>query len=215
MRALLLFMLKFFTLLLLPFVILIRGAVFMHENYNSNPAMAITSGALMTVILLIIYFAYFYFRTTGRFGNARTLKLKMLGATALVIAFCFNGLLFLKGKHAKNEAIRKEFVSLHPILRLSISTILLVDRDFILTDASRLPEDYAKMGLSGKSQSLHFKQKSGYAHAFDVRTKNRSELRNRILQGYFEMMGFNTLRHFGSDDHLHISLKSHDLPRAI
>ncbi len=215
MKALLFFVIKIVILLILPFVILIRGAVYMHETYASNPQLSILAGALSTVILLTIYFGYIYFRATGKLGDGNSFKLKMLIAGGLVIVYCFNGLFFLKGGHAKTEAVQKEFTSLHPILRLSISTILFIDRDLLLTDASRLPEDYQKMGLPTKTHSLHYKQKNGFAHAFDVRTKNHSEFRNRILQGYFEMMGFNTLRHFGTEDHLHISLKSHDRPGAI
>ncbi len=215
MKALIFFILKIVILLLLPFVVLIRGAVFMHENYTSSPQLALISGAIATIVLLVIYFTMLYFRATGRLEIGRTFKLKMLLAGLLVFAYCFNGLFFLEGGHAKTEAVQKEFTSLHPILRMSISTILFVDRDLILTDASRLPEDYKKMGLPTKSHSLHYKQKNGYAHAFDVRTKNRSEVRNKFLQWYFKMMGFNTLRHVGTEDHLHVSLKSHDRPGAI
>ncbi len=215
MKAALFFILKIIILLLLPFVALIRGAVFMHENYASNPQLSLTAGALATMILLTIYLSYIFFRTTGKLGGGNSFKWKMLIAGALVIVYCFNGLLFLKGGHAKTEAVQNEFTSLHPILRLSISTILFVDRDLILTDASRLPEDYKKMGLPTKTHSLHYKQKNGYAHAFDVRTKGHSELRNSFLKWYFEAMGFNTLRHIGTEDHLHISLKSHDRPKAI
>jgi hypothetical protein len=215
MKVLLFFVLKIIVLLILPFVILIRGAVYMHETYGSNAHLSIIAGAFTTVVLLTIYFSYVYFRATGKVGNGNSIKLKMLIAGVLVLFYCFNGLFFLKGGHAKTEAVQKEFTSLHPILRLSISTILFVDRDLILTDASRLPEDYQKMGLPTKIHSLHYKQKNGYAHAFDVRTKNHSEFRNRVLQGYFEAMGFNTLRHFGTEDHLHVSLKSHDRPGAI
>ena len=215
MKALLYFILKIVCLILLPFVVLIRGAVYMHENYTSSPQLAIIGGALATIVLLVIYFSYIYFRATGRIEMGNSFKLRMFIAVFLVFAYCFNGLFFLNGGHAKTETVRKEFTSLHPILRLSISTILFVDRDLILTDASRLPEDYKKMGLPTKSHSLHYKQKNGYAHAFDVRTKNRSEMRNRFLKWYFAMMGFNTLRHVGTEDHLHISLKSHDRPESI
>ncbi len=215
MKSLLFLILKIFIFLLLPFFVLIRGAVFMHENYTLNPQIAIISAALATMAVLIVYFMYIFFKTTGKLESGNSIKLKMLCAGILVIVYCFNSLFFLNGGHAKTEAVQKEFTSLHPILRLSISTILFVDRDLIMTDASRIPEDYKRMGLPTKMHSLHYKQKNGYAHAFDVRTKHRSELRNQFLQWYFEAMGFNTLRHIGTEDHLHISLKSHDRPGAI
>ena len=40
----------------------------------------------------------------------------------------------------------------------------------------------------------------------DVRTRYRSGLRNNLAQIYFEIIEFDTLRHSGSRDHLHVSL---------
>ena len=102
MKALLYFFLKIIILLLLPFVVLIRGAVFMHENYTSNPQIAILSGALATVILLMVYFIYVFFRATGKLGNGTSFKLKMVLAGVLVLAYCFNGLFFLNGGACEN-----------------------------------------------------------------------------------------------------------------
>ena len=103
---------------------------------------------------------------------------------------------------------------MHPILRLSVSTLVYIDKDLIITDAKRLPEDYKKMGLREKGHSLHYKQNNGYAHALDLRTNNRSKIRNFLIRSYFRLMGFNTHRHVGTSDHLHISLMSHDRPYA-
>lgn len=85
----------------------------------------------------------------------------------------------------------------------------------MVTDADRQPEDYGKMGLPTKSHSLHYRQSSGYAHAVDLRTLRRGALRNALVAAYFRLMGFNTLRHMGSADHLHVSLKSHERPGGI
>ena len=114
----------------------------------------------------------------------------------------------------KNTSLKKEITKVHPILRLSISTITYLDNGLIITDANRQPEDYRKMGLKTKKHSLHYKQKNGYAHALDLRTQGRSEWRNALIRGYFWLMGFNTLRHGGTGDHLHVSLLSHDRPYA-
>ena len=78
-----------------------------------------------------------------------------------------------------------------------------------------MPEDYRKMGLPTKGHSLHYHKSNGYAHAVDLRTNNHSEIRNFALKMYFKLMGFNTLRHVGTGDHLHISLNSKDVPGAI
>jgi hypothetical protein len=75
-----------------------------------------------------------------------------------------------------------------------------------LTDATRKPEDYKSMGLPTNKHSLHYKQIDGYAYAIDIRTNNRSELRNIFLPVYFYILGFKTDRHIGTGDHLHVSM---------
>lgn len=96
-----------------------------------------------------------------------------------------------------------------------MSTLVYIDHDLIITDASRTPEDYKKMGLPKKNTSLHYKQAStNYSHAVDIRTNGRSEVKNFLVKKYFDFLGFRTLRHVGTGDHLHVSLKSHDFPNA-
>jgi hypothetical protein len=210
LRTAITFILKAFLLLVLPFIVLIRGAVYFHSAYTWHPQLAIIGGGAITLIVLLVYFSWFYGRLTGKLGTKESFKFRTFLSAVLVIGYCSYGLFFLNGKNAKSKAVASEYTSLHPILRLSISTILFIDKDVILTDASRLPEDYRKMGLKKKAHSLHYKQGNGYAHAFDVRTKGHSTLRNGLLKFYFQLMGLNTLRHGGTADHLHISLKSHD-----
>lgn len=215
MKYLLYYLVKIILLLVLPFIFLIRGSVYLHTQHHFYPSMALLGGIIATMALLVIYFSYFYGRMTGKFGSFDALKRRSLLAVVILAVYCINGLLFLSGNNAKTDEVQKEYRSLHPILRLSISTIVYLDKDLILTDASRVPEDYRKMGLKTKRASLHYKQSSGYVHAFDVRTKNQSEVRNFLLKWYFKLMGFNTLRHGGTGDHLHISLLSHDNPQGI
>ena len=124
-------------------------------------------------------------------------------------------MLYISGKNVKSTEIAREYTSLHPILRLGVTTILLVDKNLVVTDANRTPEDYRRMGLDDKSQSLHYRQKDGYTHAIDIRTNGRSGIRNFLLKIYFRAMGFNVMRHGGTGDHLHISLLSHDRPHAF
>jgi hypothetical protein len=63
------------------------------------------------------------------------------------------------------------------------------------------------MGLTPIEASLHVRQDDGYVHALDLRTEGRSELRNRAIQIAFWALGFHTLRHVGTADHLHVSLR--------
>ncbi len=62
------------------------------------------------------------------------------------------------------------------------------------------------MGLPVYERSLHFEQADGYIHAMDLRTLGRGEWRNRLMELYFRTLGFRTLRHVGTADHLHVSL---------
>ena len=124
----------------------------------------------------------------------------------IVGLYCGYTLLYISGDNVKSEAVRETYTALHPLLRLSVSTVALFDRGMIVTDTARRPEDYEAMGLQPLENSLHYRQQDGYAHAIDLRTIGRSEWQNTAMNVYFELMGFNTLRHVGSADHLHVSL---------
>ncbi|MEM1122487.1 MAG: hypothetical protein AAGJ18_18725 [Bacteroidota bacterium] len=212
MKTILYLLFKIVLLLSLPFICLVRGAVYLYEVPEYDAWSAIFGASMITIFLLIIYMIFLYGKLTGKVGS---LKRKMWLAFVLVLGYGVHALYFFSEQNAKHASVHQEFTSLHPILRLSISTIIHLDDQLIMTDANRLPEDYRRMGLKSKRHSLHYKQKNGYVHAFDVRVKNRSWLRNSLLQLYFKSMGFNTLRHGGTGDHLHVSLTSRDRPWAI
>ncbi len=206
---------KIILLLVLPFAFLIRGAVYFHHYQSFSPWIAIAGGVMVTTVLLFIYMTFFYGRLTGKLGDSGSLKRRSFFALIIVLGYSLYGLVFLSDSNVKHPEVRKEYTSLHPILRLSISTIVFLDEGLILTDAKRQPEDYKKMGLKSKKRSLHYPQNDGYVHAIDIRTNGRSEIRNFFLKTYFQLMGLNTLRHVGTGDHLHVSLHSHDSPGAI
>lgn len=196
-------------IIVLPFFILIRGSAFIHNRYDLGPWISLTGGAVITAFLLFIYMTFVYKKFTKKFGDSDNLKRRSLFAFALVVLYCGYGLFFISSDNFKNPSLKSEISDLHPILRMGVSTFILIDKDMIITDASRVPEDYRKMGLKTAKNSLHYKQKDGYAYAFDLRTNNRHEFRNKLMQIYFRVLGFNTLRHVGTDDHLHISLVCH------
>ena len=98
------------------------------------------------------------------------------------------------------------YTSLHPLMRIAASTYLLFDREAVVTDLARTAEDYLQMGLPINEASLHFKLQDRYVHAMDLRTIGRSPLRNRVTAAYFRFMGFRSLHHVGTADHLHVSL---------
>ena len=215
MRSLVYNFVKFVFLIFLPFYFLIRGAVFLHESYILKAWFSITGGIFSSALLLLIYILVIRGKLTGRYGNLRSIKRSYWIGLVVILVYCLPAILYLSRSNTKHEEVRKEYTSLHPILRLGISTVIHLDRNLILTDANRLPEDYRKMGLPTKKHSLHYKQSSGYSHAVDIRVKDRSEFRNWLLERYFRVMGFNTLRHDGTADHLHVSLMSHDRKGAI
>ncbi len=215
MFSLLYKIIKFVLLAILPFILLIRVAVYGHVTYQLDPWVAIGAGVAATALALFVYFSVIYGKLSGKLGSARQFKRRAFIALILVGVYCVHGLFYFSSSNLKNQALQTELNKVHPILRLSVSTIAHLDKDLIVTDANRTPEDYKKMGLKVKKHSLHYQQEDGYAHALDLRTNQRSELRNQLLEKYFRWMGFNTLRHTGTGDHLHISLKSHERPNAI
>jgi hypothetical protein len=122
------------------------------------------------------------------------------------VFYCTYSLIYLARVNAKSAPVRAYYTSLHPLLRLALSTIILVDRDILITDSGRQPEDYARMGLPTNRRTRHYKQPDGWIHAIDLRTNGRGPIKNRGVQFYFWLMGFDTRRHVGTADHLHIEL---------
>ncbi len=206
---------KFVFLLLLPFALLLRGATFLHVYYEYSSSICLLLSTIGTAILMFIYFSFFYGQLTGRFGTFNALKRRAMFAFLLVFVYSMHGILFFSVNNLKSPNLKDEMSSLHPILRLSLSTLVYIDNDLIITDASRQTEDYKSMGMKSNQSSLHFKQpSSNYVHAVDIRTNGRAEIKNRLVEAYFRLMGFRTHRHIGTADHLHISIKSFDNPSA-
>lgn len=206
---------KLLFLLILPFAMLIRSATYIHVHYQVGAMTCLFYATIATAIVMFIYFSFFYGRVTGKFGDFDSIKRRGLIAFLVVVVYSMHGILFMSSSNLKSTSLEQEMQNLHPIVRLSVSTLVYADKDLIITDASREPEDYRAMGLPANNTSLHYKQPStNYAHAIDIRTKGRSELKNGLIKLYFKLMGFNTLRHGGTADHLHVSLRSHDYPNA-
>ena len=197
---------RILLILFLPFIALIRGATFLHKQYDWYPWISLAGGIVLTSIVLVIYLSLVFGKVSGKIGGPKSLRNRWIFVLLILLGFAVHGLFFLSSDNAKRDEVKKEFTSLHPILRIAVSTLIWVDKDLVITDAKRAPEDYKKMGLETAKQSLHYPQKDGYSYAFDMRTNNRSEVRNFLTKTYFNMMGFNTLRHVGTEDHLHISL---------
>ncbi|MCB0602635.1 MAG: hypothetical protein KDC28_15465 [Saprospiraceae bacterium] len=198
----------------LPFVLLIRGGVYLHRHFYLQAWLTVLGGVVMASVILLVYWTLIQRRLFPEKSIEHN-RFSIMLVFLVVTAYGFQSAFYLAQNHAKTDAIHAEFQELHPLLRLSVSTVILLDRKVLITDASRLPEDYKRMGMSSKKQSLHYLQKDGYTHAMDLRTRGQPAWRNALLQAYFKIMGFNTLRHGGNNDHLHVSLSSWDRPGSI
>jgi len=191
------------VLAVLPFLALVRVASFLYLHHHASPWLALAAGAGCTLALVTAYAAWVSHRLTGR---VRLLALARRVALPLVVAYCGYALIYLSSGNAKSDRVRSYYTSLHPLLRVALSTWILVDRDLLITDLTRRPADYPAMGLPVSDGSLHYVQRDGYAHAVDLRTEGRSGVKNRVVQAYFWSMGFATLRHLGTADHVHVEL---------
>lgn len=209
------YFIKFILLLILPFLILIRGAVYLHVSSDYLPLVCIIGAGLFTILLIFSYLGFIRNLLVVKEDDGPShLGRRMLIATFLVTLYIVHGVFYLSSSNLKTKELTHEIRQVHPIIRLAVSTLIHLDKELIITDANRTPEDYRKMGLKQASHSLHYKQSTGYAHAMDIRTKGRPEWKNILIETYFRLMGFRTLRHIGTADHLHVSLKSHDRPQA-
>ncbi|MCB0842149.1 MAG: hypothetical protein KDE26_02670 [Bacteroidetes bacterium] len=203
-------------MIVLPFILIIRGSVYLYEHHNWNHWLSMIVMFAIAFVLLLIYTVMIYDWLFGENKVSRKgLKVQSIIVMSILLLYGGYTLINLSGANAKTPQVREEFTSLHPLLRMSVGTVLFLDQKLLVTDMSRGKEDYKKMGLKTLKHSLHYPQKDGYVHAMDLRTNDRSEIRNRLLQFYFWSMGFNTLRHVGTADHLHISLTSRDNPASI
>jgi len=194
---------KLSAIIALPFVVYVRASVFFYDH-GAPVWVAILGAAALTMALVLMYAAGLARQLRGR---ARVRTLLRWIAVPIVATWCLSSLFFLARVNAKSEEVRGYFLSVHPILRVALSTVILVDPGLVITDMARKPSDYGRMGLPVNGRSKHYEQPDGWVHAVDLRTKSNGEIRNWAVQFYFEVMGFSTLRHVGTADHLHVQMR--------
>ena len=186
------------------FAILVRGSVFSYDTWAFGASLSLVSAVLMTVPLLLLG-ARVIIR--GR-GIVRRVQL-MLIRGAIMIAFIYIGyaVLYVASTNAVPDKIREEYQTIHPLLRLAASPVIVFDPSAFRHPDGSVLEDYRLMGLSANEANLHFVQKDDLIHSLDLVTDNRSEWRNRAIELGFWAFGFHSLRHRGLGDHLHVSLR--------
>ena len=200
-------LLKWGAIVSLPFVAMMRGAVVGYQH-QWPLFLALGAGFLAAFCILFLYVTWAYVRFVGWDAPYRIRTFRMKVVLVLVGLSFFQAYVLLSPDpaHVKSDAVHAEYSQLHPLLRTSIATMILVDEHLLITDLSRHPSDYEAMGLPTNPRSLHYPQADGYVHAVDLRTNGHYEVRNLLLQGYFAALGFRTLRHVGTADHLHVAL---------
>ncbi len=196
--------LRLLVIVALPFVVLVRGAVFFYQHAQVPAWLAIPTAALLTVAVVTVYGSWLIHTLTGR--KKKALVVAQWVALPLVVFYCGYSLLYLSRLNAKPD-VRAYYTSVHPLLRLALSTWILVDPNMVVTDMRRARIDYPRMKLPVNESSLHYRQGDGWVHAVDLRTVGRGWVKNRLVQAYFWAMGFDTLRHVGTADHLHVELR--------
>lgn len=191
------------VLCILPFIVVLRISVLAYQENNLAGWESLGFGIIAAVLLVCVYIAVFMWT----FGIRRRFFMPFLNV-CLTAMLCYSGyaLFHLATSNAKTEEVRTYYTSLHPFLRVAVKNLTLLDEDLVVTDTYRSKDKYVEMGLRPRDYSLHFRQSTGFVHAVDVRTKGRSKATNLLVELYFILMGFETIRHVGTADHLHVAL---------
>ncbi len=200
-------LLKWGLIVALPFGALLRGSMYAYQQ-QWPLWLALGAGFAAAFLVLLLYVTWAYRWVAGRRAAYRLRTLRIQALLVLLGLGVFQGYVLLAPDpaHLGPNDGQTEYAELHPLLRMSVATFLLVDDNLLITDLSRHPRDYEAMGLPVNPKSLHYRQADGYVHALDLRTNGHSAVRNFLMEGYFAALGLRTLRHVGTADHLHVSL---------
>ena len=195
--------LKVAAIVAFPFLVYVRTSVGLYSSAGAPAWGAVAGGAIVTTALIAVYAWWLSKRFKGR---KRAASIARWVAIPTAIAWCGYAALYLARVNAKTDQVRDYYASVHPVLRVALGTAILFDKNVVITDAQRVARDYTRMGLPINEHTRHYVQRNGWVHAVDLRTNGHGEARNRALQAYFAVMGFQTLRHVGTADHLHVQL---------
>jgi hypothetical protein len=195
--------LKVAAIVALPFLAYVRSSVFFYSRGDA-PWLSVIGGVALATCIIAGYATWLARRLSGQ---ARLAQVARWVALPIVAAWCVYTLVYLARVNAKTDEVRGYYRSVHPVMRVALSTAILFDPGVVITDMRRVREDYARMGLPVYDATKHYKQPDGWVHAVDLRTIGHGEARNRTLELYFRAMGFSTKRHVGTADHLHVQLR--------
>ena len=103
----------------LPFLVLVKVAVFFYSHQGYSTVLALASGTACTAALVTAYAAWLWHRFTGR---VRLALVARRFALPLVVAYCGYALIYLSSANVKSDRVRAYYASLHPLLRIALST---------------------------------------------------------------------------------------------
>jgi len=136
---------KALAVALLPFLVLVKVAVYLYSHQGYSTVLALAGSTACAAAVVSAYIALVWHRFTGRVRLALVARRLAL---PLVVAYCGYALIYLSSANAKSDRVRAYYASLHPLLRVALSTLILADRELVITDLARGPNDYATMGLA-------------------------------------------------------------------
>jgi len=200
------YIIRLILIVFFPFALLVRSSVYVHTEYNTIPLISIGAGVGLTAFLVFLYVNIAYGFLFKKSSSSNLIKQKLIFSIVVVLVMAVHLVFFISSNNLKDISLKSGYVALHPILRLSTSMLSKVDKELVVTDASRERNDYTKMGLPTNENSLHFAQNDKYAYAIDLRTRGRNPIQIFLIKNYYKLMGFRVLRHIGTADHLHVSM---------
>ena len=104
-------LLKYLFIFTLPFIILIRGSVYLHENLYLYSWLSLLGGMIMAATLIFIYVTLIRGKLSGKLGRQEDLTSSWILSGLIVFGYCLYGVIFLSGANAKTEAVRQEIPS--------------------------------------------------------------------------------------------------------
>ena len=188
----------YLVVFILSFFILIKGSTHLYQHqYHYITSILLSCSAVALLNFLTFKFLF----KKVKFGFVAFIT---YGILITYLIFC---LYPRNDKNFKTNEIKKEYNDLNPILRLGVGTLFLIDRNSLMTDASRTKSDCILMKINYNSD--HMIHEDGYCYAIDISVRDRSEIRNWFVGLYFKIMGYYTLRHDqGFGDHYHIAIRN-------
>ena len=108
------FIFRFILVVSLPFVLLIRGAIYLHKSYATQPYVSILFGTIIMTFVLILYFSVIYGKLTGMRGKKGWLKRRAKFALLIAVVYVTQSIYFLSSKNAKSPEVKREYHNLQP-----------------------------------------------------------------------------------------------------